>query len=198
MRKSLLALTAALISLLFTGALMETALAQLPASYAGIWLGMDEALVYTMLEKNGWPYVMEKSQALRISLNNDFVDSFTLYFIARKVHRIQIAYKPGIENYGNIRFTEMEGLLLKKYGKYKDRNHWSTINDQGESISHVRWLWESGNFRLEFRGVMSDLFDRPAYSVTESHLYTCDMMTRDVEVQLERSRKEITNLEKLP
>jgi hypothetical protein len=198
MRKTVPVILTILAFLLSAGAFTTVGWAQLPVSYAGITVGMDEALVYNMLEKNGWPYVMEKSQALRIRLNNDYVDCFSLYFIARKVHRIQIVYKPGIENYGSVRFPEMEGMLIKKYGKYKDRSHWSTLNDQGESISHVRWVWESGNSRLEFRGVMSDMFDRPGYAVTESHLYSCEIMARDVEVQLERSRKQITNLEKLP
>jgi hypothetical protein len=159
---------------------------------------MDEGLVYTMLEKNAWPYAMERSQTVRIHLNNDYVEAFTISFVGRKVQRIQIVYKTGIENYGCIRFTEMEALLVKKYGKYKDRNNWSTTNDRGETISHVRWVWESLNSRLEFRGRSSDLFDRQEYPVTESHQYSCDILTKNVEIFLERSQKEITNLEKLP
>jgi hypothetical protein len=172
--------------------------AQLPVSYAGIWIGIDESLVYTMLEKNAWPYAMERSQTVRIHLNNEYVEAFTISFVGRKVQRIQIIYKPGIENYGSIRFPEMEALLVKKYGKYKDRNNWSTTNDRGETISQVRWVWESANSRLEFRGRSSDTFDRQEYPITESHQYSCDILTKNVEIFLERSQKEITNLERLP
>lgn len=172
--------------------------AQLPGSYAGIYLGMDEALVYTMLEKNGWPYIVEDSQRLRIVLNGDFVESFTIFFIGRKVQRIHIVYKTGIENYGNQRFTEMEAQLLKKYGRYKDRNNWSTSNDRGETISHVRWVWESPASRFEFRGTSSDIMDKPDSPIVESHQYSADIVVKDVEIFLERTRKDVINLEGLP
>lgn len=191
-------LLAVLFLLLTLGGPRSTLHAQLPLSYAGIYLGMEEPLVYTMLEKNGWPFAMERSQTLRISLNTDFVESFTISFIGRKVRLIKIKYKSGIENFGHIRFAEMEGLLVEKYGNYKDRERWSSLNDRGESISHVRWIWESSNSRLVFRGRMSDSMDRPGTATTDSHAYQCDILLKDVEIFLERSRKEITNLEKLP
>lgn len=198
MKQQLIRLVTLGFCLVMIGTLSAVVRAQLPTSYAGIWLGMEEPLVYTMLEKNGWPYVIEDSQRLRISLNSDYLEAFTIHFIGRKVHRIHIIYKTGIENYGNLRFPDMEALLLKKYGKYKDRNNWSTLNDRGETISHVRWVWESSAFRFEFRGRSSDVMDKPDSPIVESHAYSCDIILKDVEIFLERSRKEITNLEKLP